>query len=60
MFQTAATHQVLISVVQIKKHGLECYEVRVNGTLFNLFLSKQAANTCAQRWVNKTKGQLQF
>jgi hypothetical protein len=38
--------QPLIIETKVRKsHGLETYEVRVNGTLLNTFMSKQAAET---------------
>lgn len=45
------SNPIVIETKVVRKHGLDTYEVRVNGTLLNTFMSKAAAETKVQAYL---------
>ena len=43
MFVIREDAMLVIQVKMIKQHGLECYQILINGTLMNQYFSKEMA-----------------
>jgi hypothetical protein len=44
---------ITLNVISTKRHGLEVYQVTINGVVAHEFLSRQASMTCFYRLKQK-------